>query len=259
MSFANLRFPTFMRPNAASAHEPGCHIVEWDSEFFGRRIARIDPAHAAVVGMAAADAWCADHRIDCVYLLADANDQSTCDNAQAHGFRLVDVRVTLEAVPSASATPMPRTDGPMIRPVRADDVERLEAIARESHRDTRFYMDGHFNRSRCDEMYELWIAKSCRGWAERVFVAEIDGDPAGYLTCHLHDRAGRIGLVAVSAARRGEGAGSALVQTARRWFADQGAMRVSVVTQGRNPMALRLYQRAGMNVTSIQLWFHKWL
>jgi dTDP-4-amino-4,6-dideoxy-D-galactose acyltransferase len=245
-----------MRPETHSDLEEGCRFIEWDSEFFGRRIARIDPAYIAVVGMAAAEAWCADHQIECAYLLADAVDQSTCDAAQAHGFRLVDVRVTLECVPLAPRT---RSHGPVVRLARADDVERLEAIARASHRDTRFYVDGHFDPLRCDQLYELWIAKSCRGWADSVFVVEVDGCPAGYLTCHLRDGAGQIGLVAVSEASRGRGAGSALVDAARRWFADHGAAGMSVVTHGRNAAALRLYQRAGMTVTSIQLWFHKWL
>jgi len=50
----------------------------------------------------------------------------------------------------------------------------------------------------------------------------------------------------------------ALVESARRWCAEQGADRVTVVTQARNAAGLRLYQRAGMTGRLIQLWFHKW-
>ena len=58
-------------------------------------------------------------------------------------------------------------------------------------------------------------------------------------------------VVAAAPARRWSASG-------RRWFADHGVGRVSVVTQARNAAGLRLYQRAGMTVQSIQLWFHKW-
>jgi ribosomal protein S18 acetylase RimI-like enzyme len=34
---------------------------------------------------------------------------------------------------------------------------------------------------------------------------------------------------------------------------------VSVVTQGRNVAAQRLYQRAGFVTASTQLWYHRWL
>jgi dTDP-4-amino-4,6-dideoxy-D-galactose acyltransferase len=247
-----------MRPDTTSDVEAGCRLVEWDSEFFGRRIARIEPSHVVAAGMGAVEEWCANQRIECAYLLADVGDQPTHELAQAHGFRLVDLRVTLATETAAPAMDLSQADGPLVRLARADDVESLEAIARESHRETRFYTDGHFDRRRCDEMYELWIAKSCRGWADRVFVVDVGGSAAGYLTCHLRDRIGEIGLVAVGAASRGRGAGAALTDSALRWFADQGADHVSVVTQARNAAALRLYQRAGMTVRSIQLWFHKW-
>lgn len=238
--------------------ESGCRLLQWDSEFFGRRIARIEPARISAAGMPAAEAWCASQHIDCAYLLADADDHATCASAQAHGYSVVDIRVNLESAAPASAPSLGRADGPLVRAARSDDVETLEAVARESHRDTRFYMDGHFDHPRCDQMYQLWIAKSCRGWADRVFVVEVDGSAAGYVTCHLADRVGRIGLLGVADAARGRGAGSALIAAAVRWFADQDALRVTVATQARNLAALRLYQRAGLTVASIQLWFHKW-
>src|SRR5262249_40820775 len=258
MSFANRSPVTNIRPDTRSYIDAGCRILEWDSDFFGHRIARIDSSHVAAGGMHAAEEWCTSQGIECAYLLVDADDHLTSDLAQAHGFRLVDVRVTLESVtPGSTALPL-RTDGPQVRVARAGDLERLEEIAGESHHDTRFYVDGRFDPRRCDDLYRLWIAKSCRGWADIVFVAEIDCSAVGYLTCHLHDRTGRIGLVAGSPSSRGRGAGASLVGAAQCWFREQHVDRVSVVTQGRNPASLRLYQRAGMIVTALQLWFHKW-
>ena len=36
------------------------------------------------------------------------------------------------------------------------------------------------------------------------------------------------------------------------------ARRITVVTQGRNARAQRLYQRAGFVTESVRLWFHRW-
>jgi dTDP-4-amino-4,6-dideoxy-D-galactose acyltransferase len=234
----------------------GCRMLEWDSEFFGVRIARIEPSFVINAGPHAVETWCADNRIACAYLLADVGDQQTSDLAQTCGFRLVDVRVTLEADAPPSAAP--DRGRRSVRVAGPDDVDSLKAIARESHRYTRFYSDGRFNRDRCDDLYEEWIVRSCGGWADRVLVVDDGGSCAGYLTCHVRNGAGQIGLFAVAAPRRGHGVGSALVAAARQWFAAEGADPVSVVTQARNDAALRLYQRAGMTVRSIQLWFHKW-
>lgn len=234
-----------------------CRLVDWDSEFFGRRIARIEPALLVRTGMPAAREWCAREHIDCAYLLADVGDQAVHDLAQADGFRLVDVRLTLESVVPPPVTRVP-AERLVIRAAGSGDVNLLQSIARESHRDTRFYADGNFDRTRCDDLYDLWIAKSCAGWADHVLVAETEGVAAGYLTCHLTDRVGQIGLVAVAASLRRRGAGLALIAAAGEWFAQHGAERMSVVTQGRNVAALSLYQAAGMTVRKIQLWFHKW-
>jgi dTDP-4-amino-4,6-dideoxy-D-galactose acyltransferase len=240
------------------ADTAGCRILDWDSDFFGRRIARVESSCVAASGMCTVDEWCAEHGVECAYLLIDSSDQPTCALAQTSGFKLVDVRVTPECALSRSAVQGVPAAGPVVRVAKADDLEQLEVIAGESHRETRFYMDGRFDKRRCDDLYRLWIAKSCRGWADRVLVVEMEGSVVGYLTCHLNDRSGRIGLVAVSTSSRGKGAGSALMDAAHCWFREANADRISVVTQGRNSASLRLYQRAGMTVTSIQLWFHKW-
>jgi dTDP-4-amino-4,6-dideoxy-D-galactose acyltransferase len=54
------------------------------------------------------------------------------------------------------------------------------------------------------------------------------------------------------------GVGRALVVNAIRWFSGQGVDSVSVVTQGRNVRAQRLYQRCGFTTRSVELWFHRW-
>jgi RimJ/RimL family protein N-acetyltransferase len=38
----------------------------------------------------------------------------------------------------------------------------------------------------------------------------------------------------------------------------KGAGRITVVTQGRNVAALRLFERCGFLVESSEVWLHKW-
>jgi GNAT superfamily N-acetyltransferase len=242
-------------PEAAAAVPPGCRILEWDSEFFGLTIARVDPA-ALVDNGRGIVAWC-DTAVDCSYLLADVADQPAIDAAHAHGFQLIDVRLTLE-MPLAGRDRFEVPARASVRPAAAGDLQPLQTIARVSHRDTRFYIDGRFDRSRCDAMYEVWITKSCNGWADHVVVAEVDDAAAGYLTCHRHGAAGEIGLVGVAAGHRGAGLGTAMTRAALGWFQDHGVSTVSVVTQARNAAALRLYQQAGFAVRDIELSFHRW-
>jgi dTDP-4-amino-4,6-dideoxy-D-galactose acyltransferase len=232
-----------------------CRVLEWDSEFFGVRIARVTCDAISPALLPAIDTYSASQGIQCLYFLAAAHDAESSAAAQSGGFHFVDVRMTFErplGTFSGQATPC-------VRPFRGQDLPALEAIARASHHDSRFYADPRFPRAACDRLYEAWISRSCSGWAKLVLVAEAAGEPAGYLTCHFDERGeGSIGLVAVSESRRGLGLGAQLVDAALQHFQSAGATRVTVVTQGRNIASQRLYQGRGFRTDAVQLWYHRW-
>ena len=247
--------------NMTNTVEECCCYLEWDSEFFGVRIARALRSRLKQADIEAMRDWGRRHRIDCIYVLADADDAETVRIAEASGFQLVDVRLTFEKriMPPACSS-MTDTAPCLIRQSRESDLPILREIARHSHDDTRFYYDAHFPSAQCDALYETWIEKSCRGYADMVFVAEDGGEPRGYVSCHLREQqTGQIGLIAVAAASSGKGIGAALALHAAQWFGKQGMTRVSVVTQGRNVNAQRLYQRCGFMTQSISLYYHYWL
>ena len=245
-------------------------LLAWDSAFFGRRIGRVRGGRLTRERLAAIERWVAREGIECLYFLADSGDPETAPLAEDSGFRLVDLRVTLERrgasgsrSGTASGLARAETTTPLrVRPATAADLPELRRIAAASHRDSRFYHDRHFGRRRCDALYAGWIETCCTDPAGVVLVAAVPdpaGRPAGYVTGTIgEDGEGRIGLFAVAADARGQGVGGALIATVLDWFAGRGADPVSVVTQGRNVRAQRLYQRFGMRTRSIEPWFHRW-
>jgi hypothetical protein len=54
-----------------------CTSLDWDSEFFGKSVARMNRSRLAGPTVSEAFAWCAAHRIDCLYFLADADHAET--------------------------------------------------------------------------------------------------------------------------------------------------------------------------------------
>lgn len=234
-----------------------CEFLEWDSQFFDRRIARARIHRLTEETAAELESWCELHRIDCLYFLADSSDPRTVRLAEAGNFAFVDVRITMRR--SAENNLTPNAAQSRVRDALESDVPALRTIARNSHTDSRFYYDGNFPRDRCDALYETWIEKSFRGWAAKVLVAGDEGSAGGYITCHLPTpEAGQIGLVGVAENAQGKGLGRELVSQALRWFAEQRVANVSVVTQGRNVRAQRLYQQAGFVTASLELWYHRW-
>jgi ribosomal protein S18 acetylase RimI-like enzyme len=233
------------------------HRLEWDSEHFGFPIARVAATTLAPDGAAQVLAWCRGERIRCLYFLATSGDDDSVRTAEQSGFHLVDVRVTLtRSVEAVGELP----GGPVaVRPFRPVDVPLLRAMAADSFGDTRFLVDHGFPRDRAAALYDRWLTQSCSGYAEAVLVAVVDDKPTGFITCHLDPNAtGRIGLVSVSGRAQGGGVGHALVTAALRYFERAGMRTVSVVTQGRNIRAQRLYQRCGFRSAAVDLWYHRW-
>lgn len=244
-----------------TASFPSCTFLPWDSEFFGFQIGRVngnrlDPALAAEV-----DIWCVAEKIRCLYFLAAAEDAGTVETAERQAFHQVDIRVTFELRLPLAGTAPAQPEGVLIRPARQADIAALKAIGSVSYTLSRFYFDPGFPRQRCDDLYSVWVEKSCQGYADEVLVAEIGGQAEGFITLKRSDPdspVGEIGLVGISPSAQGRGLGPLLVEHSLGWFARQGMTQAEVVTQGRNIRAQRLYQRAGFITKKVQLWYHKW-
>jgi dTDP-4-amino-4,6-dideoxy-D-galactose acyltransferase len=234
-----------------------CEYLDWDSEFFGHRIARVTSPHLNRETCETILRWCRENAIDCLYFLADSTDKLSAALAADNDFRFVDVRVTYER-PLAEGSDF----GERAREIRLsmpEDVPALTSIASTSHQDSRFYFDSHFLESACDALYATWIEKSCQGYADTVLVAELSGQAVGYISLHLKEVGqGQIGLVGVRADAQGHGLGRKLINESLRWFAGQGVGTITVVTQGRNLAAQRLYQKSGFLPTSTGVWYHRW-
>jgi dTDP-4-amino-4,6-dideoxy-D-galactose acyltransferase len=240
-----------------------CELLPWDSDFFGCRIARVcgdtlEPEQAAQI-----DDWSRNHQVRGLYFLSRADVPASIQTAEQHGFGLVDIRLTFEHRMMDAPDPAP-SDLPAgfhIRPVQPGDVPELQTMARAGHRETRFFSDTHFSRQRAEELYSTWITLEAQGRAQAVLVAaSITNQPLGYISCHwsLATQEGQIGLVGVSPKVRGRGLGKNLVGAALEWFRTQGAQKVTVVTQGNNRAAQRLYEQCGFLSHDLQLWYHKW-
>lgn len=236
-----------------------CQYLDWDSEFFGRRIARARISRLDSESVRTILGWCRVNQIDCLYFLADANDPDTVRLAEDNHFHFVDIRLSLERTTEDGLVSDNGGFQGVIRPNTPDEVLALRAIAKVSYRWTRFYYDPNFTPSRVDALYETWTEKSCNGYADVVLVVEVQEQVAGYISCHLLGATkGQIGLVGVGMDWQGIGLGQALVNASLRWFADRGITCVTVVTQGRNCQAQRLYERCGFLTRSLQLWYHRW-
>lgn len=235
--------------------EPLCQILEWDSKFFGARIARIEERHLSAEKTGQVFQWCQENKIDCLYFLCAPADDDSVLMAEKSGFHLVDIRMEL----SCQVPDQPKDMDLFVRHHRDFDLSELQEIAADAYTDSRFYFDRSFSREQASALYREWIVKSCHGDADAVLIVPHQETVGGFITCHLEPpNMGRIGLIGVNSNARSVGLGGALVGASLNYFCDQGVKEVRVVTQGRNIAAQRLYQSAGFRTQSMYLWYHKW-
>jgi len=242
--------------------EEPCQFLEWDTSFFSSRIARLNSPRLTPTLLDRVFEWCRDQTIDCLYFLADADDPQTVWLAQDHGFRLVEVRYTLERRLNDWDPETRPHDAPgvVIRDALPEDIPTLQKIARTSYLDSRFYFDSNFSEEKWGAYYATWVSNSCQGGVDLALVAIKDGTVVGYIT-GLVDRQTREGiyeLTGVDESARRSGVGQELFRSGLDWYVQHQVNYLWVATQGRNIATQRMIQRHGFLSKSCQLYFHKW-
>lgn len=85
-----------------------------------------------------------------------------------------------------------------------------------------------------------------------AWVGELDGEMAGILIVRRMGRGrGHVITLDVREARRRQGLGSRLLETAEDWLRKQGVRRVRLETAVKNEAALAFWQRAGFETTAV--------
>jgi len=237
-------------------------ILPWDSRFFGRKIARVTAPRLTPTIARTALSGCAKKHVECLYFLASSNDGSSITFAQANGFRLMDIRVTLARTLSSAVRIQsePQTAIISYRSARPSDLGSLRHLATTVFPYSRFAEDSKFPRGAHRKLFAEWVAKSVRGgFDDWVGVAVQRGQLTGFVSCRQTGRGtGIIGLIGVARAFRRHGIGRGLLQHASDWFTRHQIRHISVVTQGRAVEAQRFYQDGGFRTSRVDLWYHKW-
>lgn len=88
---------------------------------------------------------------------------------------------------------------------------------------------------------------------DTVFVAELDGEPAGYVAVEESERAVRIEQLCVHPAHEAEGVGRQLLDWAEGYAISAGAARLEVVVEAGNERAASFYHSRGFVSTGSDL------
>ena len=231
------------------------HKLDFDTRLFGAQLGSISrnglvsaPELQALLDDAARDGY--EHLI----FRASADDFATIWAAEQSGMRLVDIGV--DSTFTFGSTPLPELPAaPLVREATTADIAPLQDLAATAFVRSRFVTDAFFSAEANEKLHREWVKNLFGGLAQAIFVCEIDGQPAGFVSNSVNAHEARIPLIATNASYRRMGIGRALVARALHWSNQQGVPHAHVKTQAHNYPALALYHRAGYVVSKTELTF----
>lgn len=231
-------------------------ILEWDSDFFGIKIARILNPSLTAQELSIILSRLKHQRVRLVYWPSDQqHDYSVIMNLQGNhvdtkttfyinfrDLKELDRSITSDIVESYSEN-MP--------------VEEIEKLAIESGEYSRFAVDPNFSRANFTDLYKLWINKCLRKeMALEVLVIRDGNHIVGMVTIGEKRGRGNIGLIAVHRQYRSKHYSKKLVLAAHKWFVENGYNDGQVVTQMQNIPACNLYKKLGYTVEKLEYFYH---
>jgi dTDP-4-amino-4,6-dideoxy-D-galactose acyltransferase len=238
-------------------------VLDWDSNFFGYKVARILPPRISVPELSATLADMKKKGITLAYWASDPEDATSQAAARTSNAFLADKKVTyvISAQEIQSVTSSLTRSDLLVEEYHAVvPTPELEALALQAGVFSRFTIDPHIPDDRFVELYKIWIRRSvAREIAAMVFVIRREGTIAGMVTVGEKNGRADIGLIAVDVTLRGQDAGTALVQAAQSWGIANGFDLAQVVTQGDNLPACRFYEKCGYRVDKVENIFHFWI
>jgi dTDP-4-amino-4,6-dideoxy-D-galactose acyltransferase len=224
--------------------------LQWDSEFFGRKIGVLTGDLASPASVASDLASAEAEGFTYLICRPSVEDSEAVRTLERSGFYLTDVGVTW----SSDAETYLRKTAPApagIRMATIADVPQLSTEAMTLFRRSRFYSDPFFTIAEADRLHAAWLANSVSGQAADAVLINPD---AGFVTCKLtKEGCGEVALIGVWEGSRGRGAGRDLMTAAVSWFLERRVPTVRVKTQVKNLRAMNFYHRLGFDLHAMDM------
>ena len=143
----------------------------------------------------------------------------------------------------------------VIRPMKADDIERVREVGQIAWSDLAMHDIGRRFRypKRSEKLIESYIVVEPGG----CLVAEVDGTIVGSAFCHVWGEIGWIGPLEVLPDNQNTGVGKALLSACERYLSEKGCEVIGRETMSHMPKNLHFYLSSGYTPTSVVLIMEK--
>lgn len=258
-------------------------ILEWDSVFFGFKVAQLDCSNLNEKILKNCVENARKEKITCIYCLADPKYKKILES---YGFYFIDEKIELIHNLNAS---FKYSDDIEVDLAQEKDIPQIKKITKNAFKGiTRFYKDPHFNKKKVDELYEIWVDKLMKNENSTIIVIRDNNEIVAFNGISIKNGEGRIELIAVDKKYKNQGYGEKIINLAQKCFKnvcfmkssikineinvktysndielikelENTGFKVKVTTQDKNIPAKKLYTKMGfINNEKRKYWFHWW-
>lgn len=223
--------------------------LQWDSNFFGFPVGRIDVDAVKEESWKAALAEKKHYRV--IYIFSD------------HEIKTVPPEVTITDIKVTFRKEINQVEKDLSSISEYDphkhSYEELLDLVYLSGTYSRFKKDVGFSYKGFLKLYREWIDISIRLETTKVLVKQNSGVIAGFITLdEVSKETSKIGLITVHPEYRGKNLGTQLIQACQQVALDQGKSILEVSTQDDNVAAKNLYVKNGFKINKIKYIYHLW-
>jgi len=233
-------------------------LLEWDTKFFGYKVARIDVYQdsKAQIDQTINRLKLEDFKL--AYFFVSPEDDTSNYSIKACSGLLVDEKVTYSYLIDEQA--IFKVDDYVVIYNEDNVTQELTQLTLQSGTYSRFKTDPKFRNSEYENLYKEWITKSVTNEiADQVLVYKEEDHILGFITLRITDSKGTIGLLAVDEKSRGKSIGKKLLNSSFSYFHNKNITTIEVVTQRVNQIACRFYEACGFKLSEIVNVYHLWI
>ena len=200
------------------------------------------------------------NKVKLIQYLCNCHDRKSVSLAEQNRFAFKDIRLTFEKDLRYNKVAK-NSLNKNFKIAKSKDVKQIYKISDSIYKDSRYYFDQNFDEKKVQEFYNLWLYKAVKNLFDNLCLIYCrNNKPISYCTLrYKNNNEAIIGLFGVSKQFNGKGIGTKLINKVVSFLTAKGYKKITVVTQGRNLYAQRLYQKAGFFTKSTELWYHKWI
>lgn len=232
-------------------------IAEWDSEFFGFKVAKINHFDS-IEEFDFIRKELKSNQVELAYVFSEPNSNIDTILKTSNVF-LADEKVTFSRKIDEIIN---NVDDSFIEDYQdAIVTDKMLDIAIQTSEYSRFRVDVNFKNEEFKKLYYQWIKNAVENQGKgKLFIYQEGIVLKGLIYLkEINDNIGAISLIGVDQGYRGEQIGTKLIDQAVAYFNKLGKKEVQVVTQNANVLACNFYTKNGFHIIDTVNVYHLWL